>query len=235
MIPTKSYNIPYYSDIDKQIDIIINQNVIDTLLNSLQKAKMIKFEVKGESFNSTSPWNLNTGVIGLFVSTLSDKYGNDKVVDINCKSQKVPSLIIKTNLSSGILFGECEFLVKINDTFHETAFSVGIFLKEEMKLFLNKGYLNGEVTNIFIEDLTVLQSKIGIIDDKMLKNFFNFAFEVILPVVNEILFKKNGIEVPSVSGISFKETNLKLGEGFFNLEMNPLFDIKNSIIKKNLH
>ena len=151
MIPTKSYNIPYYSDIDKQIDIIINQNVIDTLLNSLQKANMIKFEVKGESFNSTSPWNLNTGVIGLFVSTLSDKYGNDKVVDINCKSQKVPSLIIKTNLSSGILFGECEFLVKINDTFHETAFSVGIFLKEEMKLFLNKGYLNGEVTDCINE------------------------------------------------------------------------------------
>ena len=107
----------------------------------------------------------------------------------------------------------------------------------DQALFMTKGegYLNGEITNIFIEDLTVLQSKIGIIDDKMLKNFFNFAFEVILPVVNEILFKKNGIEVPSVSGISFKETNLKLGEGFFNLEMNPLFDIKNSIIKKNLH
>jgi len=57
-----------------------------------------------------------------------------------------------------------------------------------------------------------------------LKNFFNFVIGAALPTINTMVFSTAGIELPSIAGLSFKDTDLYIKQGFIQFEMNPLFD-----------
>jgi len=107
---------------------------------------------------------------------------------------------------------------------NETAFTANISINGEFDVYLEKGFLKGEFKNFTIQQLTVVQSNIGNLDGNKLENFLNFAVGVLLPIINNQIFQKTGIELPSIQGLSFKDTYLFLKEGYVQLEMNPLFD-----------
>jgi len=216
--------IPHVTAFSKQIEILLNQYVIDSLLTSLQNTNKLNFYINGTLINSTGPLSLNTGSIGLFISGLSDKYGNNKTMDLQCNSTKVPSISLQNNKASGMFYPECDFIVNVNSTYSETAFTVDLGLNGDVKLYLQKGYLKGEIINLSIASLKVVKTAIGTIDENKLKNFFNFAFGIGLPIINSLVFKDNGIMLPSIQGISFKDTDLSIKSGYIQLDMNPLFE-----------
>jgi len=216
--------IPHITGSEKQIVIFLNQYVVDSLLLSLQDLNRLNFYIAGDMLNNTSPISLNTASIGLFIPALSDTYGNDKTMDINCTSTKTPVLILNTNTSHVLFYPSCQFIVNVNETNKEVAFTVGLELNTQLFLYLEKGLLKGEIKSVGVQDLQVSQTAIGPIEGDKLKKFFNFAFSVGLPIINTMVFKNTGIELPSVAGLSFKDTDLSINQGYVEFDMNLLFD-----------
>jgi len=216
--------IPHITGSDKQIEVFLNHYVIDSMLEALYDANYLNFYVASESVNSTSVLKLDTDSIGTFIRPLSQAYPNNSKVDIQCNSTQAPSLSLTTNSSNLDFFANCSFFVRPNDTGKEEAFRVGVEVSSAVMLYLEKGMLKGEINDLNVAQLTLLATKIGPIDNDKLKNFFNFAFSFGLPIINNIVFKGSGIELPSINGLSFKDTDLLIKEGFVQLEMNPLFD-----------
>jgi len=217
---TNSSVIPHFTNTSKQVEIFVNQYVVDSALSALQKTDKLKFYLNSTSINS-SLIKLDTTYLGLFISNLSETYGKDKNVDISCTSFNTPSFKIQENKSIGNFFESCKFIVVEKN---ETAFTANISINGEFDVYLEKGFLKGEFKNFTIQQLTVVQSNIGNLDGNKLENFLNFAVGVLLPIINNQIFQKTGIELPSIQGLSFKDTYLFLKEGYVQLEMNPLFD-----------
>jgi len=136
-------------------------------LKSLQGLNKLNFYVRGDSINSTSPISLNTGSIGLFINALSDKYGNDKSMDINCTSTKTPTVSLNVNSSSVLFYPSCEFIVILNETSKETAFTVELNLNTNIYLYLEKGTLKGEIKTVVIK---LLMSHKPILDQSTVEN-----------------------------------------------------------------
>jgi len=153
-------------------------------------------------------------------------------MDINCTSTKTPVVSFLPNTSSALYYPNCQFIVEVNDTYSEVAFTVGLSLNASTYIYLEKGFLKGKINTVNITDLQVLQTAIGPINSSQLKNFFNFAFSVGLPIINTKIFQDTGIELPSVSGLSFKDTDLFVKQGFVELDMNPLFDNTTSLASR---
>jgi len=223
-VPTSPSVLPHITGSEKQIEVFLNQYVIDSMLHSLQDTDKLNLYINGNDTLNTSPLKLDTTSIGLFISALPDKYGEGKIMDISCNSTKVPSLNLTVNTSDLIYYPDCQFIVNVNNTYQETAFTASMTLESNLYLYLEKGFLKGEIKNINLSNLTVIQTNIGLIDDAKLKSFFNFAFSVGIPVINTMYFSKTGIALPSIQGLLFNDTDLFIQNGYVQVDMNPIFN-----------
>ena len=216
--------IPHIIETDKQIEVYLNQYVVNSALASLQDSNKLNFYIKGDSLNASSII-INTTYLGILIPDLIAKYGNDKIIDINCTSNKVPLLEINANTSSGLLYSDCDFIVNINSTSKENAFTASISTHVILTVFLTKGLLKGEFQKLSIESLSVSNSTVGIINTFLLQNLINLGLGGSLTSINTMVFN-DGMLIPSAYGLSFNETDLNLKQGYAQLDMNVVIDNK---------
>jgi len=182
---------------------------------------LISYEMLYNETTKSSP--LNTTTVGTYVKQILDRYGKEKPIDLNCTSARTPKISFTKGDTSGQLAAECLFIVRNSSDLNETAFNALIDFTSKLDISLDKGVIKAKLKDINFNEIKITESKIGDINGESIKGLLNLISTVIVEAINNQLFAK-GITIPSISGISFNDTDINIFDGYVKFGMNPIFE-----------
>jgi len=220
-------NIPEFDPLGKEIQVIISEFSIKTILNTLHKSDRLKFNLKSMDVPKDSPIQLNTTSLNVFLPGLTRVYGRDKLVEFFCSTTKnstSPSVSFKHENVEGFFAVTCGLNVQLNDTIYEEAFKFNTEFDFSSQLYLcEKGELHGRIKRAFFNNSTLLTSKIPEMSMDTLEGFFNFAMGIGIPIINEKFLKNYFIPLPVIEGVEFSDSKMQIRENYIEFFLNPKY------------
>jgi len=223
----RNITIPHTCISSKKIQIYISENVINSILYALKDINFFSVSITTESTEKF--FKLDTSTLGIIISNLTETYGPDKKVNIDCSASDYPNSELTNDKFATNLSEKCSLIVRLDDGTNSTALKFYSNTNSSIKLNISDGKIIPEITSVSIKEIMILYTNIGDIDTNKLKNGLNFLIATFLPSINDYLRK--GYQLPMIQGISLSDSSISLREGYLLIESNPIFQ---KIIKRFL-
>ncbi|XP_065884847.1 bactericidal permeability-increasing protein-like isoform X2 [Dysidea avara] len=168
--------------------------------------------------------SINTDFFGAFIPELSKRYPHmDMVLDIT--AGQYPEAVVANNTISLNVPGTLVAMVKLPNNTLTTVFTLGllIFTKAQVTLASRSGVeVIGFQDTLLSIDIKLISSEIGTFDvNSLQKSLQLIATYVIIPDINN--YGTNGIPVPTVSGLSFVDPVITLGNNYIQIATDVNF------------
>lgn len=211
----KPSNIPAVTDNTKSFYGLINEYVFNTLFFTLFKNDLLKFKILSEPIHLTTD-NFKSNIPNLLV-----KYGSKKM-DLNIKVTQQPLWTItpgKTNLD---LYADTEFIVRLNDTYNETALITNEKITFAIDLSFKNGAIVCNIKTIEVTDLTIKDTKVEA-DPKLVQGGLNTIFTASKLLFNLAIndaIKKVTDKLPEYLKPFLKTGEFSQNDGFIQIAFN---------------
>lgn len=217
-------NLPDYDKSGKLAQVFASDYSINTAFRTLHLTKLLKIKVSSNDIPSDSPIQLNTTSLDLIINGLSDVYGKEKLVDIECKtSGDAPKVNLLENKAIATVVGECSIYVQLdNSTSYEKALTFNTTITAGANAVMTEGgNITANINKIRLDNSEMVFSNVPKASIKNLENLFNFSSNLIVPFINNKYLKYLTISLPSVDGIYFYDSKVQIGNNFFEINLTP--------------
>jgi len=221
-------NLPDYDKSGKLAQVFASDYSINTAFRTLHLTKLLKIKVSSEDIPYNSPIQLNTTSLDLIINGLSDVYGKEKLVEIECEtSGDAPKINLFENEAIVSVVGECSILVQVeNSTFYDLALTFNTTITANANaLMAEGGNITANINKIRLDNSVMVYSKIPKANIKNLENIFNFSSNLIVPFINNKYLKYLTISLPSVDGIYFNDSKVQIQNNFFEINLTPIVTV----------
>lgn len=217
-------NLPDYDIEGKMSQVFASDYSINTAFRTLHLTKLLKIKVSSDDIPIDSPVQLNTTSLDLIINGLSEVYGKEKLVNIDCEtSGDSPKVNLLENEASGSVVGECSIFVQVdNSTNYDKALTFNTTITACADALMTEGgNITANINKIHLENSQMIYSKVPKANIKSLENLFNFSTNLIVPFINKKYLKYLTITLPDVDGIYFNDSKVQIQNNYFELNLTP--------------
>jgi len=217
-------NLPDYDKSGKLAQVFASDYSINTAFRTLHLTKLLKIKVYSDDIPSDSPVQLNTTSLDLIINGLSDVYGKDKLVEIECEtSGNAPKVHLIANQAIVTMVGECNIFVQLdNSCSYDKALTFNTTISAAANAMMTEGgNITSNINKIRMDNSEMVFSKVPQANIKNLENLINFSSNLIVPFINSKYLKYLTISLPSVDGIYFNDSKVQIENNFFEINLTP--------------
>jgi len=217
-------NLPEYDKEGKLAQVFASDYSINTAFRTLHLTKLLKIKVSSDDIPIDFPVQLNTTSLDLIINGLSEVYGKEKLVNIECEiSGDSPKVSLLENEATGSVVGECSIFVQVdNTTNYDKALTFNTTITASADALMTEGgNITANVNKIHLENSQMVYSKVPKANIKSLENLFNFSTNLIIPFINKKYLKYLTISLPDVDGIYFNDSKVQILNNYFELNLTP--------------
>jgi len=225
--------LPEYDEKGKRVQVILSDYSINSALNTVFLSELIDFSIDSSIIDPSSTFQLNTTSLDVLIDGLSDKYGKDKLVSINCKAgDKRPNLLLNADEFFTTVKSKCSLSVQ-KDAGFEKALSFGTAIEVNGKGSVEQGgKIKAQLITLEIKDSTIHETTLPQADIKNIEILFNFISKIAVPILNDKYLKDiPALKIPTFDGISLDDSTVSFKPNFVQLNADPKFE--NSPKKEN--
>lgn len=217
-------NLPDYDQSGKLAQVFASDYSINTAFRTLHLTKLLKIKISSSDIPSDSPVQLNTTSLDLILNGLTEVYGKEKLVDIECETKGDPPKVdLFEGEAIGAVIGECSIFVQIdNSTSYEKALAFNTTITANANALMTEGgNITANIKKIHLDKSQMTYSKVPKADIRNLENLFNFSSNLIVPFINNKYLSYLTISLPSVDGIYFNDSKIQIQNNYFEINLTP--------------
>lgn len=221
-------NMPDYDEGGKLAQGFLSDFSINTAFRTLHLTKLLKIRVDSNDIPADSPVQLNTTSLDLIINGISEVYGKDRLVEVECNTEyEPPKIILNEDEAVGEVIGKCTILAQIeNTTNYDVALQFNTTITAGANAELSEdGNITGKINKIHLKNSQIIFSKIPKANVQNLENLINFSSNLIIPFINNKYLKYLTIPIPSYDGIYFNDSKMKIHKNFFELNLTPILKL----------
>jgi len=174
----------------------------------------------------------DTSTLDVLVDGLSEVYGRNKKVKLNCKSvDSSPQFLFNDKFVSASIKSGCVLAVEKANSY-ENAINFSIIADFSGEFRIEDGSnLFANIGSLVVRDSTIISTKVPKVNIKNIESLIDFASNIGVPLVNkQLLTKPIKIWEPYGWGINFKDATVSLKPQYIVLNASPKLG---EILKKN--
>jgi len=215
-------DIPDYNDNEKLAELLISEFTANSALYTLFLSGMLKATINNSIVPADFPVQLNTTTLDVVFNGISNKYGIDKPVEIQCEAVNYPVVKFKEeNLDLGLDF-ECKIFVFVTESEKEQAYYFKSSLNASMNLALHEnGNINVNANFASLENSKMIETTVEETYIENIENLFNFAVNLALPYLNMDFLNDIHVDIPVIKGIDFKNSTLEMKNNYIDIHVTP--------------
>lgn len=214
-------NLPDIDLSGKTVQLILTDYSINTALYSLFISGLLNMTVTPSQIPSSIPMVLNTTVLDFPFQGISKHYGKDKLVRINCKADKAPISSIKMEIANASATGICQIDVETAPDVYEQALIFNTTLNASGLVNVEQqGKISGQLSSIQMSETKVLFHSFDL-DIHNFEVLFNSLSNIAVPNVNDQFLINKTLTLPTIDGISFSDSILKVHDDAVKIDINP--------------
>jgi hypothetical protein len=220
-----STNLPEYNENGKSIQMFLSEYSIKTAVNSLFISNMFNVTIYSEDLPSDSPIHLDSTSLESLIPGTVNRYGKGKLLDINAKVSKRPDILIKDGKINGTLQAEVSIMVRLDNTTKEEALRFITDIAASGDAHVKKdGQIIAQVHYIKFSNSSIIQTKLEEANIKNIEFIFNFATQLGIPILNNKYLSNINVAIPSIEGITFEDSTVKIPNDYVEININPNFN-----------
>ncbi len=217
-------NLPDYDKAGKLAQVFASDYSINTAFRTLHLTNLLKIKVTSSDIPLDSPVQLNTTSLDLIIFGISDVYGKDKLVNIECgTSGEPPKFKLLENEAIGSVVGECSIFVQVdNSTLYDKALTFNTTITANANANMTEGgNITAIINKIHLENTEMVFSKVPKVNIKVLETLINFSSNIIVPFINSKYLKYFTVSLPSYKGVFFNDSKVEIQNNYFELNLTP--------------
>ena len=225
-------SLPDYVEKGKNGQAFISDYFLLTALRTLYLTERLNLRLKSEDISEESPIKFDTTFLDFILPGIEKLYGSNKKVDLECSADKnrtQPTISLKEKTINGTLLLFCSLEVD-NEGFgivdnYDKALEITIDFGFVVNISIaQEGIISASISNAEFSNSKLISSKVPDLKIINVEKLFDLTLDIGLPIINEKILKNATIPLPTVEGISFKDSTVEVENGYILVNINPHFD-----------
>ena len=226
-------NVPDFEADAKNAEILISDFSINSALYTLFLSKVMNINVTTDNLPGNLPLKLNTTTLDIFFNGLSNQYGLDKKIDMDCSALEAPMVNLVKESINFLLKFECTLNVLKDENITEQALRFNSSMIADLGFNLGeKGHVVAMINKLNLANTTIIESNVSEIYIQNVENLINFGSNIISPYLNRNILNNFTIPLDFFSGVDLSDSAVRIKDNYIDVDVNPI--VSSSLIKNRL-